>query len=551
MLKMLIVEDEKWEREGLLGFLDWKSFGLDVVETACDGIEGLDKAEKIHPDIIITDIKMPVMDGISMSKKIKASLPQVKIIILTGYDDFQLAKEAISFKADAYILKPLEEEEIIPVLQNIVDECRKEKEKSAKEDRIRKQLDESLRIAKAMFFNDLINGNVDIERLNQQLSELGINASSHGEYVIAIIKIVKAPGEGRGTESPEDAAAPGIDEIVSLVANIMQERLVFSLQFVKEDQIIFCFSSPPDDNGLLGSKMGEVYRTIHNAPGVAFVMGIGEPAAINDISHSYAQAEQAANFGIFWSSFEMIYFHQVASQRSEFAGKMSEFLIKSDYFSKQLTHSVRTSNKEKLFELLREMFEYIRENPGADRDFIVSYLQSIINETAIFLYNLNKGFEHSSANTCRDQGIHLAGLLSLRSMEHTLTLFFEDALQKINEKKNDRDELIVNKVIEMIEQRYMSDLGLQIIAREVFLSPNYLGNIFKKYTGKTFNDYLCECRMKKAKELLKSPENKVNLVASEVGIPNTSYFCTIFKNTYGMAPGEYQKRFLRKTGNRG
>ncbi|HEX7715518.1 MAG TPA: response regulator [Bacillota bacterium] len=548
MLKVLIVEDEKWEREGLLGFLDWHSFGFEMVETACDGIEGLEKADKIRPDIIITDIKMPGMDGISMSKKIKASMPQVKIMILTGYDDFQLAQEAISFKADAYVLKPLEEEEIIPVFQKIVDECLEEKEKTAREDRIRKQLDENLRIARTKFLNDLINGNLDTERLNQQLSDFGMKITSHDEYTIMIIKIVRTLGQSHGAVNPEDPASAGMDGIISLVGNVMQQHLVFSLSFVKEEQMVFCFSSSRGDNGLLDSEIGEIYRTIHSEQGVLSVIGMGEPAAsLNEVSRSYVQARQVIEFGMFWSSFEMIHFYQIDSKRNKFVDNMSEFLIQSDYLSKQLLHSVRTSNRDKLFELLEEMFAYLRKNPGADRDFIVSYLQSIINETNVFLYNLNKGLEHSSVNVCKDQGVQLAGLSSLRSMEQGLTGFFENTLQKINEKKNDKDEQIVNKVVELIEQRYMTDLGLQIIAREVFLSPNYLGNIFKKYTGKTFNDYLCEYRMTKAKELLKSPDNKVSRVASAVGISNTSYFCTIFKNTYGMAPGEYQKSFLRNS----
>ena len=125
MLKMIIIEDEKLEREGLVEFFDWNSMDVEIVGTASDGIEGMELAEKIKPDIIITDIKMPGMNGLDMSKKIKEILPKTKIIILTGYGDFKFAKQAIGISVSAYILKPIEEEELINTIKTIVSECKR------------------------------------------------------------------------------------------------------------------------------------------------------------------------------------------------------------------------------------------------------------------------------------------------------------------------------------------------------------------------------------------------------------------------------------------
>lgn len=547
MLKMLIVEDEKWEREGLLDFLDWRSLGLEVVETAVDGFEGFEKAEKLRPDIIITDIKMPGMDGISMSKKIKAAIPQVKIIILTGYDDFTLAREAISFKADAYILKPLEEAELTPVMQKVIAECLREKEKSAQEDLIKKQLAKNFLLAKTKFLSDLLEGRAlarDIEpyQFPERLAEFGLKTVSDSEFTIMIIGMIDTP----------DPKFTGIDKILAVAESIFPKYLFFALPFSKEGKIVCCLSNPPGDNALLHPKIAEMFQVIHNEPEFLSVIGIGESAAsLTEISQSYAQASLAVEFGMFWSSWDIIYFTQIDSLRREFSDNISEYLIRSNYLSKQLMAAVRSANEERWFELLQEMFQYIKENRGASHDFIINYLQSIVNDISLFLCTLNKDFGASClSKTClskTEPGMQLAGLTSLRSLEANFAAFIENTLKIINAKKNNPDEQIVKKVVQLIEERYMTDLGLQIIAREVFLSPNYLGNIFKKYTGKTFNDYLCECRMEKAKELLQSPKNKVGWVASAVGISNTSYFCTIFKHAYGMAPGEYQETFLRNS----
>jgi YesN/AraC family two-component response regulator len=276
MLKMLIVEDERAAREGLVDFWDWNSLDIEIVGAACDGIEGLELAQSLRPDIIITDIKMPVLHGLDMSKQIKEFLPNVKIIILSGYDDFKFAKEAIGFGANEYILKPVEEEGMLLAINKVIMECKREKDRTEWENKIKYRLEETFGAAKAKLLVDFKEGN-------------------------------------------------------------------------------------------------------------------------------------------------------------------------------------------------------------------------LIN----------------------------------------------------NQKKNSKEENIANKVIKLIEEKYMEEICLKTIAAEVYLSPNYLGNIFKKAVGKTFNEYLCEYRMQKAKELLSKSNKKVCAVAQEVGIPNISYFCILFKNAYGIAPGEFQNMILR------
>jgi two-component system response regulator YesN len=129
MLKLLIVEDERWEREGLRDFLDWNLLGIEIAGLASDGVEGLHAARDLLPDIVISDIKMPGLNGLEMCRQIKLFLPNVSLIMLTGYDDFKFAKEAISFNAFDYLLKPIEEKELLEVIERVVVKCRKERKK--------------------------------------------------------------------------------------------------------------------------------------------------------------------------------------------------------------------------------------------------------------------------------------------------------------------------------------------------------------------------------------------------------------------------------------
>jgi two-component system response regulator YesN len=203
-------------------------------------------------------------------------------------------------------------------------------------------------------------------------------------------------------------------------------------------------------------------------------------------------------------------------------------------------HALRSADRERLEELLEEMFRFIEDNKWAEKSMIVNLLYGLLNETSLLFYNTNLSE--------LDEGTAGALLLSLpdyRSVRGYARSFFEKAISIIQDKKGNKEEYVVRKVEQIVMERFNSDISIKTIAAEIYLSPNYLGSIFKKSMGVPFNDYLCQYRMEKAKELLKSPKNKVSKVAAEVGIPNSSYFCQLFKEMFGIAPGEYQDRILR------
>jgi len=544
MLKLLIVEDEKWEREGLLDFLDWKSFGITTIETACDGIEGYNKAKRMQPEIIITDIKMPGMDGIVMSKKIKEFLPAVKIIILSGYDDFRLAKEAISFNANAYVLKPLDEEELMPIIQKVVEECKKKIEKAEKESLINTMLTESQLKSKTKFINDLLEGKIECNEIQKLINDYDIRTTPEMNYLVLVIKFLDDSNIDKINSYPANINSV-LNDILDVLESILGSSMIFSLSDSFEKLIKCCISIPKADTALCPSILINILPIINQKIELNTYLGIGKAVeSLDAINLSNTQALLAVEYGIFWSVTDIIEYASLEKKQRSFIDTTGDFLVKNSYFSKQMIHAVRSSNEDRLFELLTDMFQHLNDSYGAGKDLIVNYLQNILNETTILLYTLNMDFDLSSFDK-NDLGFELNSHISLKTIEEFIFNFFKNTLKSLSENKNNKDIQIIKKVTTLIEEKYMLDINLKIIAGEVFLSPNYLGSIFKKCTGKTFNDYLCEFRMEKAKELLKFPKNKVNLVATKVGIPNTSYFCTIFKDTFGMAPGEYQETILR------
>ena len=526
MLKMLIVEDERWEREAFIDYLDWNSLGIELSGLACDGFEGIKKAQTIYPDIIITDIKMPGMDGLKMGWRIREFLPNVKIIILTGYDDFKLAREAININANGYILKPVEKGELLDVLQKVVNECNINIKRLEEGKMLKDLLDESIISTRRVLLSDVLKENATQETL-QQISALGILPSSSR---LAVIAVCNNGLIGINTESKD------------FLPENMNSGMNFTAACYESEGIIFIIvgqSNMTADS--LNSVTDFILNALYEQKGCKSIAGIGTIVeSMNELHRSCRQAKDALDFCLFWGDWEIAAYSQLDCLLQENTSSVGEFLAKGNYFTKQLMHTVRAADDERANNLLEEMFLFINNNRWVDRNMISNFLFGLINEISLLFYNPDLSeMEEESAGT------PLLSLSNFKSIKEYIIRFFGKVLGRISEKINNKDEYIIKKVEQIIMERYKSDISIKTIAAEIYLSPNYIGIIFKKCTGKSLNDYLCQYRMEKAKELLQSPKNKVSRVAKEVGIPNASYFSLLFKDMFGIAPGEYQEMVIR------
>lgn len=540
MLKMLIVEDEKWEREGLVDFLDWNSLGIELSGVACDGVEGIEKARLICPDIIITDIKMPGMDGLKMSRSIREFMPFVKIVILTGYDDFKLAKEAISISANAYILKPVEEDELLDVLKKVIEECSKDNKKKEEGKMLKVLLDESLLSTRRELLSALLKEKVSEEILHRIIS-LGIIPYC-GK--MAVFSISLCPGSGENSTGIDEAGLERVDMDridVALKSGIVDCGIHFTATLYEKEGTMSIIVGQNNLSSDMMDQAAEAITAYYQKNDCHVFIGIGAIVErIDDLYLSGRQAKDAMIYSQFWGDRYIVPYPLIENLQHENASSVGDFLSRGNYFTKQLMQSLRAADEAKTHSLLQELFQLINDSRWADSNMISNFLYGLLNETSLLFYNtILTDVDEGMA------GILLLNLSDLRSIREHVFSFFNKALAVIREKRNNKDESIVKKVEQIIEERYKSDISIKTVAAEIYLSPNYLGSIFKKCTGKPLNDYLCQYRMEKAKEMLQSPKNKVSKVAREVGIPNVSYFCLLFKDMFGIAPGEYQEIVIR------
>lgn len=518
-MKLLIVDDEELTRTGVISAINWKSLGIQEIFQADDGIHGLEAARQYHPEIILCDVRMPRMDGITMLEQVEAILPDTVAIFMSGYSDKEYLKAAIKLKAVNYIEKPINPVEIREAILE------------AKEiylGRIRSTRGESLhsmetgsRIALQL----TVPYGANAGTIDNLLAELGLSSAASASFTAFIIQA--------GTVS--EHAEVSLSEIYHGFREFLLARNMNCFYVEKRGRymVYFVFGPSSPDHRTLSSAAGFL-QAQYGSMGSYFIAAGETVSGISKAYRSYTSAVVLLQSCFFFPSGTLL-----TPAFPENADKTVRQL--PDTPDAKFAQALSQKDQESCEALLLDVFRYFDRN--------VSLLQ---NQSKDLYYKFFLALEDASRQ---------AGILSASSptetiadtMEHCFS--YEELHQTLLMRTRRLFEDIQNSVQEnptilliknYISRNYMNEtLSVKDISAHVFLSMSYVCTFFKNETGQTLNQYLTEYRMEMAKQLLADPRYKISDISSKVGYTDGNYFGKSFKKYTGLSPSEFREKTLQ------
>lgn len=524
MYRAVVVDDEKYDLEGLRKLIPWDDLGIEVVCSENRPLAALSYID-LHPiDILVTDIKMPVLSGLELSRKAQEINPHLKTIFISGYQDFEYAKAALHLRADGYILKPVDDDEIVALLRQVVADLDEERRSRVK----RTQLDESIALIKSDFLQRLLEGRVTQELLPEIMNHYPALRAIEGAHAIAaIIELDDVLWKSaQGAASGQTEASSVIREITSYV----EFRGMGAWCELSASQIAFIYGGEAEQ---LEAALNDLSEHVRCETSYTVTSGYGEPALFpHDIPQSFNQAKELIGNKMFFGKNRIIPPGigklQIARDATDLNAILEAMFV-----------AVAKYDLVKICDCMDELFDSVKtfEHPVKVYSFsihIASKLETYlatVNETYESL--LGWGFSHLDVVRQFETVEDIKSWLRKTLFEISERLFI---------KKQSKTRRLIEPIEKYIQEHMAEELTLREIANKFSYSANHMGYLFKDQTGESFNEYLVRIRMERARELLHDPQYKIYEVADLVGYKSLAYFSRLFREQYGISPGDYRKQ---------
>ncbi|WP_054023393.1 response regulator [Bacillus sp. FJAT-28004] len=525
MYSILIVDDEAIELETMEHYVPWDKIGITVAGTARNGKEALSKLAELKPDIILTDVRMPIMDGLEFGRRAKQIDKNVKIIFLSGHNEFQYIKAALNIEATGYLLKPIDMEELLALIEKVKKKCEEEQLADQGEEWLReKWMTRIIRepsSEKRMDWTHKWELSSSDFSANREFSAMYVTFDPPATYPSALSQPPSLVSSDR-TDLLRTVARQYLDSFI--VVESEPHELFVLFQWKNEQRAALATLD-------FWEKFREQLIPSH---GAQITIGLSTPhKGFHLIWDAYLQARACNDEKFFKLGGAVITPDAVLpTKQTDDDGEQT---------AARLASSIQLGDTNQVSMQLEAFFSSIREE-RIDRNFAI---RAIIR----LLAALEQHFSMLLAGSLKDLLLvdHWKVISSMSSSSHiqAYVLHFCDEIRKAaSERDVDRNQAVADQIVKLVSQRYHLPLTVEEIAKEVYLSPNYIRSIFKEKMGETILDYITKVRMNRAADLLKDKSLKVREVAHNVGYENVSYFCSIFHKHRGSTPNEYRKMYL-------
>ena len=537
-IKVFLVEDEMVIRRGIKNSIDWEKEGYIFCGEASDGELAYPMIIKEKPDILITDIRMPFMDGLELCKLVKKELPNIKILILSGYDEFDYAKEAIRLGVTEYLLKPISSGKLLEALNGVSESIRREKEDKDLVRKYMEEMRENTEHEKQKFFEQMIAGNLSMADALETGKKYEMNLSA-GMYNLLLFRFTLGK-ENRKSEELLGEAEYAIEKLT--------ERLEYVFEFQRGVEG-WAFLLMADNEEQMSERVKELSKDLEeimkNYSTIAYFGGIGQPVArLRELEESFREAEHALTARFTMELNRIISVEDIRMAQN--VDTLDDIEITSfGEIEKTRTMLEKFLNNGAEDEIDEFVDVYINELPEENLKSVLMRQYIIMDAYIVMMSFCEKieGIEGEMQAQSEELKNSMKTIQTLEEIKNYIRMLLKKIIGVRDTISGRRYSDIIEIAKDQIRKTYMSDeISLNTIAAEVGMSPSYFSSIFSKEMGKTFVEYLTEIRMDRAKELLMCSSMKTSEIGYEVGYKDPHYFSYIFKKTQNCTPKEFRAR---------
>lgn len=535
MYSVLIVDDEEFIREGIARVIRTQCPQFNRVYEAHNGEQALSMTLEYAPDLIITDIQMPIQNGLEFIEQVKAENVDAAIVIISGYDDFEYAQQGLRLAVNDYLLKPVESDHLAARLQQIADELDQKHLFHKNQSEIQRIVEESLPLYRERLYRNLIEGRKDGSEYIERAHQLGISFD-RSYYAAALIRYHISEEHAAGAFL---ADAMMTDIVAGAASRFIQDLDVHSF-FVRDRELVLLIGSSESTKELsfavINQYLLRLEKALHNNLQLEHLnIALGSISqSIADLALSYKQAQEAMLYRLSVKNQVILNFEELASLSVPETQERSR--------AEELILQVKLLNKARAMQCIHNYIEDITSIQGAHPHWVKLSILELAMSLLRIMQDAKLDLSPLLQQPDIDPYVNVYRLDLVSELQRWLEHFVGRCIAEMEKSALHKGVSHVEKVKQYIEAHFSdSSLSISAVASRLFLSPNYLRQLFRQETGESFVEQLTRIRMEHAVVYLKDPLLKIQDVAEKVGFEEQRYFSSCFKKYYAMTPSEYRE----------
>ncbi len=523
---LLFVDDEEDVIRTIIKKIDWESIGFQVAGLAGNGVKGLEMIEELQPDVVMSDIRMPYMDGIEMTKELRKSFPEMKILFFTGFDEFEFAREAVHLEVEEYILKPIRAVELTEIFTRLHQKMVQEYEEKRSMESMLQNFRSVLPQLQADFCTDLIEGKVSEEDLDRMMQDYSITLKGPLYSCIVIHTSTRPLPEGVSymllSSYTQKLARERLKERFQAMDFLYQGNLVLIVQLKMEE-----------DLGELTGECNRFCRYAKKTIDAAVTIGIGKlTRKLTELSSVYREAREALSYRAIYGVERAINIQDVEPGR-----KQEDPAENSGHDLDTLFSKIRLNRTEEMDEAVELYLDHIFSGGTALQRHKIAMMELV---SRFYFFINNSGIK--TEEILGDAERFYTELLGMdrSGLKYWMTEISRKLANQMTDSRSNTTRIYIEGAREYVRDHYADEeLSLDQVCSHLGVSNAYFSSLFKKETGETFISYLTGYRLEQAARLLTETGEKNYIIARKVGYSDPNYFSYVFKRQFGVSPSRY------------